>query len=284
MKLYYMKPIKEYINDNLITGKEIFEGLFDSEDDLLDKELSTKGLNWLLDRRNACINNNAEEKLKVKDNGEIIYLDSQFKPLVVTLYKPLPDWIKFDDNLSNDRLEFILNYPVKTQADIPSIGYIRSVRGDLHNMIIKVSQGFHQNRIVFNSCNSIKKLTLDAPEGSDILIKIENSRATFKDFANIKTTANYNEIIIFSAVACSGDLRGDLLKALKNEQSLDDFINKNQQDLRKMHDNGIVKIIYNKYFCVNLEETIDDDGNRLVKLFKTKVGNGSLKYYINSWD
>lgn len=71
--------------------KYIKESLFDSEDDLLDKELSTKGLNWILDKNNAFIHNNAEQRLKVKDNGEIIYLDSKFKPLVVTLYKPLPD-------------------------------------------------------------------------------------------------------------------------------------------------------------------------------------------------
>lgn len=32
-----MKPIKEYINDSLIAGKETFEGLFDDEDDLLNK-------------------------------------------------------------------------------------------------------------------------------------------------------------------------------------------------------------------------------------------------------
>lgn len=283
-----MNTLYKYLNDSLIVHRETFESLFDSEDDLLDKELSTKGLNWILDKNNAFIHNNAEQMLKVKDNGEIIYLDSKFKPLVVTLYKPLPDWIKFDDSLSNDRLEFILNYSVKTQADIPSVGYIRSVQGNLHNMIIKTSQGFRRNRIVFNSCNSIKNLTLDSPEGADILIKIVNSQATFKDFANIKTTANYNDIIIFSTEVGRGDLRRDLLKALKNEQSLDDFINKNQQDLKKMHDNGIVKIIYNKNFCVNLEETIeiDDDAyaHRLVKLFKVKVGNGSLKYFINNWD
>lgn len=33
-----MKPIKEYINDSLIAGKETFEGLFDDEDDLLNSK------------------------------------------------------------------------------------------------------------------------------------------------------------------------------------------------------------------------------------------------------
>lgn len=267
-----MKDIKEYIK----------ESLFDSEDDLLDKELSTIGLNWLLDENNAFIHNNAKEKLKVKDNGEIIYSDSKYKPLIITLYKPLLNLIKFDDSLLSDRLEFILNYQVKTQADIPPIGYIRSLQGDLHNIFIKTSQGFHQNRIILNSCNSIKNFTLDSPEKSDILIKLENSKATIKDFADIKTI-NSNDIIIFAFSANSGALRSGLLRALKDKQSLDDFIIKNQQDLRKIYNNGIIKIIYNRNFCVNLEETIDD-GNRLIKLSKAKIGNGSLKYYINNWD
>ena len=150
-----MNTLYKYLNDILIAHRETFESLFDSEDDLLDRELTTKGLNWLLDRKNAFIHDNAEQKLKVNDNGEITYLYSNIRPLVVTLYKPLPDWIKFDDSLLKDRLEFILNYSVKLQSDIPSIGYIRSLQGDLNNMIIKPSQNLYQNRIIFNSCNSI---------------------------------------------------------------------------------------------------------------------------------
>ena len=170
-----MNTLYKYLNDILIAHRETFESLFDSEDDLLDRELTTKGLNWLLDRKNAFIHDNAEQKLKVNDNGEITYLYSNIRPLVVTLYKPLPDWIKFDDSLLKDRLEFILNYSVKLQSDIPSIGYIRSLQGDLNNMIIKPSQNLYQNRIIFNSCNSIKNITLNSPARSDILIKLEKS-------------------------------------------------------------------------------------------------------------
>lgn len=275
-----MNTLYKYLNDILIAHRETFESLFDSEDDLLDRELTTKGLNWLLDRKNAFIHDNAEQKLKVNDNGEITYLYSNIRPLVVTLYKPLPDWIKFDDSLLKDRLEFILNYSVKLQSDIPSIGYIRSLQGDLNNMIIKPSQNLYQNRIIFNSCNSIKNLTLNSPARSDILIKLENSKATFKDICNIKTINN-NDIIIFATKDGGGDLRSDLLKALKNKQSFDNFISKNQQNLRKMYDNGIIKIIYNGSFCVDLKETIDS-GNKVINLYKAKVV-GSLKYYINNW-
>lgn len=70
-----MNTLYKYLNDILITHRETFESLFDSEYDLLDRELTTKGLNWLLDRKNAFIHDNAEQKLKVNDNGiiKIIY-------------------------------------------------------------------------------------------------------------------------------------------------------------------------------------------------------------------
>ena len=39
-----MNTLYKYLNDILIAHRETFESLFDSEDDLLDRELTTKGL------------------------------------------------------------------------------------------------------------------------------------------------------------------------------------------------------------------------------------------------
>ena len=50
-----MKHIKEYIG----------EGLFDDEDDLLDRRLSTASLEWFLDRNNVIFPDENSENLSL---------------------------------------------------------------------------------------------------------------------------------------------------------------------------------------------------------------------------
>ena len=153
-----MKTIKEYIS----------ESLFDDEDDLLGKELSTRGLDWISNKDNAYVSKYDLENAFIDDNGKI-NMRSPYMHLEITLYKPMPNWVIFDKELSNNALEFNIEYPVKNQSDIPKYGVIRNISGNLHNINVKPEQKGVNSYMNINKCNSIKNLTL---HGFDSYAKI----------------------------------------------------------------------------------------------------------------
>jgi len=57
-----MNPLNKYIS----------EGLFDDEDDLLDKKPSAASLNWFLDENNVIFPDENSENLNINNTGELI--------------------------------------------------------------------------------------------------------------------------------------------------------------------------------------------------------------------
>lgn len=99
-----MKSIKEYI----------IEGLFDNEDDLLDKKSSQEILEWFDNYNNIIIN---QRFLKILDNGTV----SLTQKVDVCWYKRLPEYIKLDKESWEKYATNTIAFELKTQRDIEGI-------------------------------------------------------------------------------------------------------------------------------------------------------------------
>ena len=122
-----MKNIKEYIINYFN------ESLFDTEDDLLDKRPTAEALKWFLDPKNVIglwgtYNQKSSNYFKINDKGEI-YLDKLFGN-IIRLFKPIPSWINLDKKVWNSDTFFNIEYPIKSQKDIPSQGVIRQIENN----------------------------------------------------------------------------------------------------------------------------------------------------------
>ena len=247
-----MKTIKEYIS----------ESLFDDEDDLLDKELSTRGLDWISNKDNAYVSNYDLENAFIDDNGKI-NMRSPYMHLEITLYKPMPNWVIFDKELSDTALEFNIEYPIKNQSDIPKYGVIRNISGNLHNINVKPEQKGVNSYMNINKCNSIKNLTLHGFDSyAKIYIDIYQSKISFEDLAEIKLTNG--EYIVVTLDKKSVELGKILLNMMKTQKYYNSMIDSIQPYLRKMYANGLTSIVYkNNYISL---KNIDGD----IKLSKDK--------------
>ena len=140
-----MKPIKKYI----------IEGLFDSEDDLLDKTPDQAIYDYLKSIDSCNTTRNIEKDFSIK-NG-IIYNDypsgRSFK-----LDAPLPSYINFDKK-SCDTLRFELNYNNITNEQLKRLpGFISSIHTDkISNLTLRVKDSFDMSEVKY--FNKIKLKT-----------------------------------------------------------------------------------------------------------------------------
>lgn len=252
-----MNTLYKYLNDSLIVHRETFESLFDAEDDLLDKVPQSSSIDWLLNKNNANISNEYIKSLFINNNGEIDcnnikIINNPYTFITITLYKPLPDWIRFDKKLSDTSLRFSIEYSIKSQRDLPKYGEIYKIKGNLRNIIINNMVGKKDNYINIDNCNSIKNITLHG-NNYTIYITVEKSKISFKDIAEIKSINN-DDIVIYIDKK-NNELGKILSNIVKDKKYYDDFISRNQQYLAKMFANGVAAIIYNGKNCVVLEYT-----------------------------
>ena len=245
-----MKNIKEYIS----------EGLFDDEEDLLDKELSTRGFDWISNKNNAYVSEYDLKNVFIDDNGKI-NVRSPYMHLEITLYKPMPNWVIFNKELSDNSLEFNIEYPIKSQLDIPKYGVIRNISGNLHNINIEPEHKGINGYMNINRCNSIKNLTLHGVDSyAKIYIDIYQSNISFKDLAEIKpTNCEYIVVTLDKKITELGQILLNMIKTKKYYNSMIDSI---QPHLKKMYANGLTTIVYKNNY-INLKNI---DGN--IKLSK----------------
>ncbi len=257
-----MKNIKEYIN----------ESLFDDEDDLLDRKTSQEALIWLKDPNNAILNPLTLKNIAINNNGEV-YTKEKYGVLSIRLLKPLPDWIKFDKTLiESNKLVFELNYHIKFQKDVPSVGIICGTSGDLKNISLNIHRNAFAGYAFFDQCNSIKNLLLIAPEKSNIVIELMYSKILFKDLAEIR--ALNNTVIISVAHPNNNTLRNLLIKIIKDPQYIKNIEKEQQLYLQKMYDNGVTQLLYTPKFILKLKK----DGDK-ISLHKQVIPQ-FLKAYI----
>lgn len=189
MKLHYMKPIKEYINDSLTAGKETFdnltavrEGLFDSEDDLLNKTPDQAIYDYLKSIDNSHTTRNIEKDFSIKDG--IIY-DNYPSGRTFELDAPLPSYINFDKK-SCDTLRFILCYNNITQDQLKRLpGFISAICTDkVSNLTFLVKDSFDMSDV--RSFNKIKLKTKKPSSWLELYL----DSATPDDIMNISMTTD----------------------------------------------------------------------------------------------
>lgn len=272
-----MKSLNLYIN----------EGLLDSEDDLLNKVPNT-ALDWLFDKNNAYVVYNGalstaplhRDVFTYNYKGELSVAQDKksYNHLLIFLYKPLPDFIRFDkDDINNGYIIFGIKYNVKSQKDIPLAG-ILAISGDMNNLNVKTSPHQLFSKLFLYKCNSIKNFTIETPRDiSKLVINIPNSKIQLKDLTEIEISAAKDkyyqcDCIINTSETCPNIRKVfyKICKDYKNQFIPWQLFGDLQPYLKKMYDNGITHIIYMR--------------SRILKIFKNPQNN-ELKifgYTINN--
>ncbi len=231
-----MKNIKEYIN----------ESLFDSEDDIMDKKLSSESIEWF-DKHVKFIKRglgaySASELLSINDEGETI---CKYPTACVHIeyYEQPPKWIKFDKRSWEHSFSWVC-YDVTSQKDIESIPGGRN--GHITNFINKKTQ----NIIVSDWCDfeskSLKNITVD--KGCQIGVITDN----INQLAEIKfskySSLNYLELREYELVE-------ELFKEYKRLKTKG-FVKKYRDILTKMHNNGVFAFVLNYKKTFILEDIL----------------------------
>lgn len=271
-----MKSLNLYIN----------EGLLDSEDDLLNKVPNT-ALDWLFDKNNAYVVYNGalstaplhRDVFTYNYKGELSVAQDKksHNHLLIFLYKPLPNFIRFDeDDINNGYITFAIKYDVKSQKDIPLAG-ILAISGDMNNLNVKTSPHQLFSKLFLYKCNSIKNFTIETPRDiSKLVINIPNSKIQLKDLTEIEISAAKDkyyqcECIINTSETCP-NIRKVFYKICK------DYICKDheskvipwhlfgdiQPHLKKMYDNGINHIIYMRSQILRMTKNPQNDELRIL--------------------
>ena len=267
-----MKSIKEYINDSFMAGKKTFnslkvtEGLLNTEDDLLNSSPMQPALDWLFNEDNAHLvyrnyltttplgrdifTQNSKSELSVTQNNSIR------KQLLISLYNPLPGFVKFDkDNINNGDIIFGIKYNIKSQKDVPD-GVITSVSGNINNINVETNPHEASTKLFMYKCNLIKNFTIDLSRyTTQLIINIPNSNVQLKDLAEIKISGADDKYyhcttIINTSESCPNIKRlfynicKDYKKEYKEKYIPLQLFGDAQPYLKKMYDNGIRSIIY----------------------------------------
>lgn len=257
-----MKNIKEYIINYFN------ESLFDTEDDLLDKRPTAEALKWFLDPKNVIglwgtYNQKSSNYFKINDKGEI-YLDKLFGN-IIRLFKPIPSWINLDKKVWNSDTFFNIEYPIKSQKDIPSQGVIRQIENNkaLHNLSLNISSRY-VTRYIFKAYDitSIKNLNikfLPDTHGPNIITFV-NSKLDFKDLSEIYLKDPNITLEIFFINDNGINDNGPMFKFLKDvykqiskdKSSVE--ITEHTEEFKKMYDNGVRFFYINARGCLYLIE------------------------------
>lgn len=252
-----MKHIKEYIS----------EGLFDDEDDLLDRRLSTASLEWFLDRNNVIFPDENSENLNINDKGELIMQMSYSIPrpysgiININLLNPIPDWIKFDKNNWDKFVRFNIMYPVKSQKDLPTAGNIQYLSGNLNNLNIN-AHSYNTGPIVIYKSKINGPINIIQSENlrDHNYISIIDTPLNLKNIKYIKSIgSDYARLNIINSSGPLKKLFNDLIgkKAIRDE-----FTANNQDLLRTLRSNGIYYIYSNPKISIAIESLYE--GNMVI--------------------
>lgn len=243
-----MKSIKEYIS----------EGLFDDEDDILDRRPSTAALEWFLDRNNVIFPDENSENLNINDKGELIMQMSYSIPrpysgiININLLNPIPDWIKFDKNNWDKFVRFNIMYPVKSQKDLPTAGNIQYLSGNLNNLNIN-AYSYNTGPIVIYKSKINGPININQSKNlkDHNYISIIDAPLNLKNIKYIKSIdSDYARLNIINSSGPLKKLFNDLIgkKAIRDE-----FTANNQDLLRTLRSNGIYYIYSNPKIPIAIE-------------------------------
>ena len=210
-----MKTIKEYIN----------ESLFDSEDDIMDKKLSSESIEWF----EKHVLNWHMMKGHVKINNGVVYHTGKIYAPYFFNVNP-PSWIKFDERSWEDVLTGI-NYNVTSQDDISNIpGRIVGIKCDfIKNIDIKSSS------ITINDIKDIENIHLSYKDPSFVIhVDFQNGAdVTEKMLTELYSRTNHIIIDIRKS-----KLSGKFLRQIK-KYSPDGFYDKNKNLFDQLFHNGV---------------------------------------------
>lgn len=245
-----MKHIKEYIS----------EGLFDDEDDLLDRRLSTAALEWFLDRNNVIFPDENSENLNINDKGELIMQMSYSIPrpysgiININLLTHIPDWIKFDKNNWDKFVRFNIMYPVKSQKDLPTAGNIQYLSGNLNNLNINAYSYNTSPIFIYKSkINGPININQSKNLRDHNYISIIDTPLNLKNIKYIKSIgSDYARLNIINSSGSLKKLFNDLIgkKAIREE-----FTANNQDLLRTLRSNGIYYIYSNPKIPIAIDSS-----------------------------
>lgn len=220
-----MKSIKEYIT----------EGLFDSEDDLLDNKLSAESIRWFDEHVKFVkgLGHNiipAEKVLSVNDGVLTLKL-----PIAtdIEFYEQPPKWIKFDKKSWEDAFSKIC-YDVTSQKDIERIPQGRN------GHIIKFLNHKTQNIVLDDWC------TFESKNLKNIIINKGANIEIITDDINQLTEIKFSK---FSSQNYLSLVNCDLAKKLFEEYErlkTKGFVNKYRDILVEMHKSAYAFNLNNK--------------------------------------
>lgn len=150
------KSLPEYVKESLYIYKadkslQISEGLFDDEEELLDKKLSSTIINWFKDSANAHVD---PRHLEILDSGAV-KLNSK---VIIEWHRPLPDWIVLDKKSWEENATNAIWFPIKSQDDLNNIpGKISEI---LMTKVLKNITINADNSIDIGDLNDYKNITL----------------------------------------------------------------------------------------------------------------------------
>ena len=242
-----MKHIKEYI----------IEGLFDDEDDLMNKKPSTASLNWFLDEQNATFPDKNPDRLYINDKGLLSIKNNILTPLYINLNNPIPDWIELDRRTFKASI-FNLMYPIKNQDDIPDSGSIQYIKdSSLKNLIIDVST-FKIAPVVFNKCKIVGPIDISQTiyNTEDPYITFRDTPLDLKNILYIKSiSSDYAHLNIIASKGSAKKIFNDISK---NQIRRQEFIDQNQSLLRQLRGNGICEIYSNDKLSLHIDQHLGD--------------------------
>ena len=222
-----MKNIKEYIN----------ESLFDSEDDILNRDPSEAILNWL--EKNIFSIYMIKDRIKIK-KGVVYHAGKLYAPYFFKANPP--SWVKFDKRSWEDVLTGI-KYNVNSQADISNIpGRIEGIECDfIKNIDIENSS------ITINDIKDIENIHLSYKDPSVVIhVNFQNGNWGGVDVTEKMLTELYsrtNHIIIDIR---KSKLSGKFLRQIK-KYSLDGFYDKNKNLFDQLFHNGVEYLTLGMY-------------------------------------
>lgn len=237
-----MKPIKEYV----------IEGLFDDEDDLLDKKPSTASLNWFLDENNVIFPDENSENLNINNAGELIIKMPRTGLITMNLLNPIPDWVDINKKNWNEFVWFNIMYPVKSQKDLPTAGNIQYLSGDLNNLNIN-AYSYNIGPIVIYKSKIKGPINIRQSKhvADHNYISIIDTPLNLKNIQFIKSVdSDYARLNIINSKGPLKKLFNDLVekKAIRDE-----FVASNQEFLRTLRSNGIYYIYSNPKISLAIE-------------------------------
>lgn len=224
-----MKNIKEYIN----------EGLFDDEDDLLDKKPDQAIIYWFennIDNPQWYISN----RMIWAKNG-IVYRNIPGDGVMIFNSNP-PDWIKFDKK-NWPRQYSQINFDVKSQDDINNIpGRIIWVYSKVFENV-EVNTGLN---ITFFNPVEIKNVKLYNKTNDSIEVRLSRANPSKDTLMNISSVFNEINLDIWNTKLYRN------FKAQIKRLGINDFYDKNKEMFLTLYKNNVKELLFGDWGYITI--------------------------------